>query len=201
MASDKGGFRGRVLSLNEIKMKAARNAAAGRSMLPMNRLRPERGHVLAGNDTAPAGPMNRMLDAVAAEALAKTKADADSDDTAGEPAATEREPIVHEGGGDDREDFPKIELREQLGLVRAIRPGEADLPTSTVPFVDRVAYAVINVGAIERITKRQLMVAYPDGRTERLGELLLELGEYLMAQEEDAPKILVQGTYPTGGMQ
>ena len=38
MASDKGGFRGRVLSLNEIKMKAARNAAA--ALVTSSMLRP-----------------------------------------------------------------------------------------------------------------------------------------------------------------
>lgn len=156
----------RPMTLQEIRMKAAQNAAMGRSVIPMDRLRQERGQVL---DPTPAA----KPDAAVENAMENMAA----------AAKPEERPFT-----------PNVKVERRMALVPTQPPrDDVATPVNTTPFVDELAHATIQLGMWERKINQQITIGFPDGRKIRLGDLLMQVGEHLMKLDEKAPRILIPG--------
>lgn len=157
----------RPMTLQEIRMRAAQNAAMGRSVIPMDRLRQERGQVL---DPTPAA-----------------KPDAAVENAVENMAAAVSPPA-------EKPFSPNVKVERRMALVPPQLPrDDVATPVNTTPFVDEIAHATIQLGMWERKINQQIMIGFPDGRKIRLGDLLMQVGEHLMKLDEKAPRILIPG--------
>jgi hypothetical protein len=155
----------RLMSLEEIKLKAAQNAAQGRSLLPFDRMRKERGAVLDPGSSPPEHS----------------------------PAAEVKSAVANMGG-----DAPPLpQFTGVLPSVPVTPPAMPDEPMSTTPWIDELAHATIQIAFWEKKIGQPILIGFPDGRKERLGDLLIKLGEYLMEEERKkiAPRILLPGNF------
>ena len=152
----------RPLTLQEIRMKAAANAARGVSLLPMDRLRTERAKVIEPD--ASDGENDAVENAVA--------------NMTPPEAPTESGPPLPVFNGAP---LPALDPTAQ----------------SSAPFVDELAHATIQLGMWEKKIGQKIVIGYPDGSKVRLGDLLMQLGEYLLEQDQEKTKtrILIPGTY------
>jgi hypothetical protein len=167
----------RARSLQEIQMIAAQRAARNESMLPLDRLRPERGQVLNQPEAGAASPALTAVDRAVANMMT---------------ADPEKPSDVKAEADPDAPPLP------QFTAVLPSVPQNTeppDLPMATTPFVDELAHAVIQLSLWERKINQSILIGYPDGRREKLGELLMRLGDYLQREEEKkiAPRILLPG--------
>lgn len=198
------------MTLEQIRMRAAANAANNRSMIPMDRLRPEKGTLLAQDSNEPSRTTAEKVEAAIANSEASAPAfvslTADAEDVTVETAtplvAEEPSVIVREGAPVaefSSEPFtPNVKVRQRLSLVTEEAPrDDVETPTNTTPFVDELCHAVIQLGMWEKKISQKIVIGYPDGRQVRLGDLLMKVGEHLMELDKKAPRILLPGM--TGG--
>lgn len=68
-------------------------------------------------------------------------------------------------------------------------------PDVVTPFVDEIGHAVIQLGLLERRLGEPVVIVLPDGRNKRLGDLLMELGDYVYKHEQPKPRILSPGMW------
>jgi hypothetical protein len=60
----------------------------------------------------------------------------------------------------------------------------------------QIAHAVLQLGQHEQQIKRLVMVRYPDGKTEALGELLIRLGVYINEAEKPKSRLVLATRMP-----
>lgn len=179
----------RPMTLQEIRMKAAQNAAMGRSVIPMDRLRQERGQVL---DPTPAAKPDAAVENAVENMATHLDAVSSPPDAVmpDEDAEALREALRRE----PKPFTPNVTVQRRMALVPPQPPrDDVATPVNTTPFVDELAHATIQLGMWERKINQQIMIGFPDGRKIRLGDLLMQVGEHLMKLDEKAPRILIPG--------
>jgi hypothetical protein len=178
----------RLMSLEEIKLKAAQNAAQGRSLLPFDRMRKERGAVLdPGSSPSEHSPAAEVENAVANMGSLTLPGTTITVDPNAGVLTLKEEP-----------DAPPLpQFTGVLPSVPVTPPAMPDEPMSTTPWIDELAHATIQIAFWEKKIGQPIMIVFQDGRKERLGDLLIKLGEYLMEEERKkiAPRILLPGSF------